>query len=560
MANRQRRGRRTQTGADERSGSGPSEGTTTRIRWPDLTDADQEAARALPTLQSSASSDRQAAMRTLRELAARGSAIANFHLGEWYYDGPDEADKKDGLRHLVAATRAGYLAGLVAAQRHEDPLCLTYDFLARPEGLGLPRSLTALANASPCLKLSLLASGLEQGVWGYAPHVAKRLFEERGAASRLSKTDLGRHVLSVGYGLLREYFDRVRAREGPGSVTALEENDALGRGFSSWGDFKARGYIASFAPPESLGSDLAHYADQDSARKLPHGPGPIDGANGAALFALVSKLGSARGLMAGCGIDPLRGLLHFLVSVLLGYGWGRAGDLASDLAGSYETLGGSTGIESYLTRVFGQFMSVEYATPWRSDEAAAERNYFGVMSSGGKARDVIKLDLTTSRIEQVYEKHGTSNISVMGGSNIDGTYQITTRTIGTFMLSSHLNQACLVIRNERKAKERTYTSRKNQGPEETKSNVEQLTDFPSKEYLAIDRLTRMERCHGTSERPAHFQPGDASPFRPEETDAIVGRWRASFFGHEPLAVFPTPLLDVNALRRFLPSLFKGEER
>jgi hypothetical protein len=339
--------------------------------------------------------------------------------------------------------------------------------------------------------------------------------------------------------------------EGAGSRTAIEENEAVMAGFSSWGDRKARACIASQVT--SLPAELTAFIDAEQGRRLPEIAVEPPDVDAEALIGMICELSLVDAEYRGIGVDLAFGCLFLAAAIDLGYKWDRAGIMARDLANSFPGLGGGDGLSSYMQRLFASHGSVRFESAWKADAPLHDNSYYGVLNSSGSIRDVVLLDTRTSRAETRIEKRGRTNISVFGGSNLDTEYDVVTSTTGRFVLTVNEGAACLALYNQRKAITKSHKEARQPDPSR---KTENLNDFPSREMYSLNNFNRMERT-GQGARRGWFCP-ETAKIAPNAIDERINGLRKNLVPKTAAAVpysSPvTPLLQPLFLSRNLSHL------
>lgn len=514
------------------------------------TDADRRAESAHAVLAGSADkAQRSEQLSLLGSLAEKGSAVAQYHLGEILYGGAAAEDRRRGLHSHLLAAQAGYLRSLVAIQKHEDPLLRRFDLLHDPTPTGVAANVVSVVHGHRYARIALLVEGLEQGVAGYGLELAEELLDEVNFAPAARVGPQETHLLALAYGLIRNAHDAALSLDGPGSAVAIEENRAVAAGFGSLGDWKAREHIATsemlafFSP--ALAAQLRAFKDPRSS-PIPHVRGlahadVIDyGAD--ALVALVSELGRLSEHFRGSGINLLTGVLWFLCCVELGRGWSTGGAMAAELSLAYRALGGAEGLRSYLTRVFTSSASIRYTRETTSDKSTHHSTALGEHLGSNNRREVLTLDRETSRFERREESWGRSQIYLPNTTNVQSEHEQAVVTEGHFVLSVHAGKAGLSLCAEKKSKHtkvtrrdvkmeeqirrwRSYSSTDLERCTTTQENTEPVVGFRAHEFLPLDWLSGGQTLRRQTDDPGHASGGSGGGGAPSDVDQAIERIR-----------------------------------
>jgi hypothetical protein len=477
------------------------------------TDEDRQADSAYGVFsRSSDKGNRSQQLFLLSRLAEAGSAVASYHLGELFYGGATDAERRRGLRSHILAAESGYVRSLVAIQRHEDPLVRKFDLLRDPTPMGCPTSIVSVIRNYRYPRIALLIEGLEQGVLGYGLDIAEELLDEVNFAPASRVEQQQSHLLALAYGLVRRAYDRGRAFDGPGSAAAIAENRAITAGFASLGDWKARERIAQSETltffTEATAAQLRAFHDPRSS-PIPHASGldhsePVD-YSADDLTELVYELGRSHELYRGCGINLLTGLLWYFSCVELGCGWNKGGTLGAELTRGYRELGGKEGLLSYLTRIFPDSAKMRYLGEITSGKPSRHSTALGESIASNNSRDVLILERHTSRFQKREESWGSSQIYIPNTTNIHSEHERTLVTEGHFVIAVAAGKACLslhadkqfrtekVKRKDVRAEEqirrwRNYSSADLDRCTTTKEHTEAVTGFRRHEFIKLDAL------------------------------------------------------------------------
>lgn len=373
---------------------------------------------------------RERGRNALEDLAARGSALALFELGQWYYEGKQEENKEHGLRLHVRAARMGYLRSVLALQAHEDPLGLKYDFLTDGKPIEVSSEVARSILSSSNTRFATYWTGLELGAKVYAKPLAELILTQ----GRLF-VDVHRLAFSA-YDLLEVYLSSLHATHATGSREVIEGNNAIASGFRSWSDWKARaiiGQVCAASPGYDTSREaLSAFTSTGPAVALPARPALPELPKGLRLMESVADLSPLVTGLKSYGIDLAEGILAFHLLTSVGLDYANARSLAKTAARSYFALGEKEGILSYYNFLLRGHSVARYLSfDWRE----VTNNIDLRVGAGFTKRELDSFTFTNDTVEHVLEQRTWQGFSPPGG-NVRNTHTETTRTRkGSWVLS-----------------------------------------------------------------------------------------------------------------------------
>jgi hypothetical protein len=380
----------------------------------------------------------------LEDLAARGSALALFELGQWYYEGKQEENKEQGLRLHVRAARMGYLRSVLALQAHEDPLGLKYDFLRDGTPLEVSGDVASSMLGSCYTRFATYWTGLELGAKVYAKPMAELILTFGAAAGRFA--DAHRLAFNA-YDLLDDFLSGLHATHAAGSREAIEGNNAIASGFRSWSDWKARtiiGQVCAASPGLAASREkLAAFTSTGPAVALPGRPGLPELPKGLRVMEIVADLNPLIAGLKSYGIDLAEGILALVLLTTARLDYANARSLAQTAVRSYFALGEKEGVLSYYNLLLRGHSAARYlSSDWRE---VANKIDWGV-GAGFTKRELDSFRFTDSTVEHVLEQRTWQGFSPPGG-NVRNTHTETTRTRkGSWVLMARDGEAHISMR------------------------------------------------------------------------------------------------------------------